>query len=72
MSEFFKLIKNKTPAFLKRCGLPDMLLIRFLAVFFIISGINIHLAVREKIFPVGTWREFAGSVSLSLTLIIMA
>lgn len=72
MSEFFKLIKNKTPAFLKRCGLPDMLLIRFLAVFFIISGINIHLAVREKIFPVGMWREFAGSVSLSLTLIIMA
>lgn len=59
-------------SFLKRCGFPDMLLMRFIGAYFLISGINISSALKNEIGAINSWRQFIGTVSVSYTLLFSA
>ena len=60
---------------LQKMGIPDMLLSRLIAVFFLISGMNlseIMYAEEGAINPVAEWGNYVSKVSMPLTLILMA
>lgn len=60
---------------LQKMGIPDMLLSRLIAVFFLISGMNlseIMYAETGAINPVAEWGNYVSKVSMPLTLILMA
>ena len=69
-----KLAENITSA-LARYQLPDMLLPRFLAVYFIISGIwIIYIKHKLNLTPITEWREFAthtGSGGILMTSLVL-
>ena len=63
----FKQIEQKLAVF----GIPDMLLVRFVAVFFLISGYNL-VRLRDDHNPVEKWTEFVPEVSFGLSVVMMA
>ncbi|MDE6775869.1 MAG: DUF2079 domain-containing protein, partial [Ruminococcus sp.] len=67
----FKVIKNKTASFLKRTGIPDMAMLRFITVFFLVSGINISVMKDKEIGSVARWKDFIAEVSYIPSVIIM-
>lgn len=65
-------LKIRFIRFLNRCGFPDMLLMRFIGVYFFVSGLNINCALKNEIGAVDSWQQFIGTVSVSYTLILSA
>lgn len=73
ISKIAKSVSN----FFNRTGLTELTLVRFIAVFFLISGTNIS-TIKDKVAdgvninPVGMWKEFVPMVNGPLTIILMA
>ncbi|MDE5765158.1 MAG: DUF2079 domain-containing protein [Ruminococcus sp.] len=67
----FKVIKGKISAFFKRTGIPDMAMLRFIAVFFFASAINIDVLKDKEIWAVSKWQDFIGEVHYMPSVIIM-
>ncbi len=56
---------------LNTMGLPGMLLVRFIAVFFFFSAINIVRLKDENITAVAGWRDFIPKVNMGKTFLLM-
>ncbi|MDO5557982.1 MAG: DUF2079 domain-containing protein [Oscillospiraceae bacterium] len=57
---------SQTGTILKNTGLPDLLLIRFMAVYLIFSGFFLLRSVIDKTDPVGGWKDYIAGSSLPL------
>ncbi|MDE5583693.1 MAG: DUF2079 domain-containing protein [Ruminococcus sp.] len=65
-------ILNSRPAnILKRCGIPDMLLLRFLAVFFFFSGLNTYQMRAKGVYAETQMEEFVQGVNIGKTIFFM-
>ncbi len=64
--------KTRALPFLERCGCPDFLLLRFLAVFMILSGYNIFLLKEDAHQPVAVWKEFVGALNFGKWAVLIA
>lgn len=53
-------------------GIPDMFLVRFIAVFFLISGVNVSIQKKDEIWAVSKWRDFVPEVNGLRTILLMA
>ncbi|MDE6788356.1 MAG: DUF2079 domain-containing protein [Ruminococcus sp.] len=58
--------------FLEVFGIPDMFLVRFIAVFFLISGVNVAIQKEDEIWAVSKWRDFVPEVNGLRTILLMA
>lgn len=52
-------------------GIPDMFLLRFIAVFFLISGVNVAIQKEDEIWAVSKWRDFVPEVNGLRTILLM-
>lgn len=62
---------GKASGVLKKMGLPGMLLVRFIAVFFFFSAVNIAKLKADNISAVSGWREFVPNVNMGTTFLLM-
>lgn len=67
----FAVVKNKTADFLKKIGIPDMTMLRFIAVFFLASAINIDTLKDKEIWAVSKWQDFVNELNYIPAVIIM-
>lgn len=68
--EFFTSYMKKAEEILTPFGLPNMFLMRFIAVFMLISAVQ--LCRLNKVFqPVSNWKEYVGASSLPMLLLSM-
>lgn len=63
---------GRVSAVLKKMGLPGMLLVRFIAVFFFFSAVNIVRIKADNITAVAGWRDFVPKVNIGTTFLLMA
>ncbi len=63
---------EKILAFLRKAGIPDMLLTRFVGMFFLVSGFNILRLRDAQADMFEMWGTFVGNVSLAGTFIWIA
>lgn len=64
----FKRIKDAVLKFLDNCGFPNMLLARFLGVYMIISGLNIHNYKKDDLSPIDLWKDFIEQTDVNKNL----
>ena len=56
--------------FLGQCGLPDMLLLRVVAMYLFVFAYQIHVLRKyEHILPIANWKDFVGRTSLAPILV---
>lgn len=68
----FNKIRNVLSGFFERCGFPDKLLLRFLGVYLIISGINYTASENDNINPITQWREFIENANVLSSFLWLA
>ena len=69
----FDKLSEKHPrfaAFLRAAGIPDMLLIRMIAAFFIVSGFNVLFRRYDAIAPIAVWKDFLNHSSLGMIILM--
>lgn len=66
-----KAVWGKFSGVLNKMGLPGMLLVRFITVFFFFSAINIVRLKDENITAVAGWRDFIPKVNMGTTFLLM-
>ena len=49
--------------FLQSCGFPDMLLARFAGVYFLIAGVMVRGAAKEKLDVIAAWKDYVSESS---------
>ncbi|MDE6502109.1 MAG: DUF2079 domain-containing protein [Ruminococcus sp.] len=57
--------------FIENCGIPDMLFLRFLAVFFFFSGLNTVQMRAKQIYADTQWSVFVQSINIGRTISFM-
>ncbi|MBP3380483.1 MAG: DUF2079 domain-containing protein [Ruminococcus sp.] len=62
---------GKVSGVMKKMGLPGMLLVRFIAVFFFFSAVNVVKMKADNITAVSDWREFVPKVNIGTTFLLM-
>lgn len=72
-----KSLIKRAKEFLEKMGIPDMALVRFIAVFFFISGINLSNIMYSESDdlrknPISAWKEYIPTVNIFLTIVLMA
>ena len=67
----FNDIIKKTISLFESIGIPDMLLVRFIGAFFLISGINIQVQRKDEIWSVSKWTEFVPLINGAVTFLLM-
>ncbi len=65
-------IKEKLKAFCEVCGIPDMLLARFLGVYMIISSLNLKSIQTDSLDAVANWKEFVKAVPFGTSVMWIA
>lgn len=63
---------EKFSVFFEKCGFPDMVMVRFLAVFFFFSGINIYEMRSGNIYADSQWRDFVQNIDMGKSILYMA
>jgi uncharacterized membrane protein len=64
-----KKIKSSVSVFFKKCGLSDMLLLRFLGVYLLVSGINFGIARKDNLKAIANWQEYVESANTLATIL---
>lgn len=72
-----KSLIKRASEFLSDMGIPDLALVRFIAVFFFISGVNLSSIMYGKgddlqKNPISAWKEYIPTVNTFLTIVLMA
>lgn len=65
----FKKIKSKTVEILAKFGIPDLLLVRFIGVYFLLSGINVVAMRKKEIYSVASWQDFVLKTNIPVGII---
>lgn len=65
-------VTERISVFLKKCGIPDMFLVRFAGLYFIVSGINLILAKSDDQNAVTMWKEFIADSSFTANMLWVA
>ncbi|MBE6862446.1 MAG: DUF2079 domain-containing protein [Ruminococcus sp.] len=65
-------IKEKVKSFCESCGIPDMLLARFIGVYMIISALNLKSIQTDGLGAVENWKEYVKAVPLNVSLMWIA
>ncbi|MDE6666351.1 MAG: DUF2079 domain-containing protein, partial [Ruminococcus sp.] len=65
------ILNSRLSDILKRCGIPDMLLVRFLAVFFFFSGLNTYQMRAKGVYADTQMVAFVQGVNIGKTIFLM-
>lgn len=65
----FRKLKDKTVSVLAAFGIPDMLLIRFIGVYFLLSGINVIIMRKKEIYSVSSWQNFVLTTNIPVGIV---
>lgn len=65
-------IVGKITGFLESIGIPDMLLVRFIGAFFLISGVNVAAQRKDEIWSVSKWTEYVPKINGLHTFLLIA
>lgn len=67
----FKKIKSKTVEILAQFGIPDLLLVRFIGIYFLLSGINVIAMRKKEIYSVASWQDFVLKTNIPVGIIYL-